>query len=124
MAQRVAAHALRQLCPARRLGNRPLNRRFVQMKPRRWPESRIPADASRREYELPAPLGRGVRELLFERERPHNAAESVCQIGLTTGADPFEVLTQPIADEIRQHHATVLLPLAATNRDLAALEIE
>ena len=46
------------------------------------------------------------------------------QIGLMTGAHLLEVLAQAIAHEIRQHHATVLLPLAATNRDLATLEIE
>ena len=109
MAQGVAAHALRQLRPARRLGDRPLNRRFVQMKPRQWPESRIAADASRRKYELPAPLGRSVRKLLFERERQHNAAESVRQIGLMTGVDLLEVLAPPIAHEIRQDHATVVL---------------
>jgi hypothetical protein len=124
MTQDVAADALRQPNPPRRLGNGPLNRRLVQMKPRWWPESRIAADACGRKDELPAPLGCGVRKFLFERKRQHHASESERQISRMTGANVGKVLQQPIAHEVRQHHATVLLPLAATNRDLASLEID
>ena len=40
-----------------------------------------------------------------------NGGRTVRQIGVMAGADLVEMLTQPIAHEIRQHHATVLLPL-------------
>src|SRR5258705_646398 len=124
MPERVAAHALRQPCLASRRGNRPLNRRLVQMKSRRWPETRIAADASCGKDELPAPLGRRVRELSFERRRHNHAAEPLGQISLVTGANFLEVLPQLIVYQLRQHDAAVLLPLAATDGHLTALEIE
>jgi hypothetical protein len=84
----VAAGALGQPCPARRFGNRPLNGRLVQMKPRWWSESLVTAHTRGGKDELPSPLSVSVRKLLFERKGQHNAAESVRQISLMTGEPP------------------------------------
>jgi hypothetical protein len=81
MPERVTGHPLRQSGATRRFRHRPLNRRFVEMKPRRRAESRIATNPPGWKHELPPPLGFGVWRLARQRGRQRHAPIAPSQIG-------------------------------------------
>lgn len=84
---------------------------------------RILAYPPRGEYELPEPLGGRIRVLPIESRGQGNAAIPGCNVALVLHANALEMALERRAQRVRQHHPAILLALAATYRQLAALEV-
>ena len=86
MAHDVRADTLRQAGAPRRLRQRLLDDRFVQMIARRRPESWISAHPSRWKHKRPPPLGPRVGTPAIQRERQDDSPEPARQIRLMNPA--------------------------------------
>lgn len=120
----VAARALRDVGRPHRRRKRPLHGRFVQVKPRRRTPPGIPADAGRREDELPPPLARRVRVLAIQCARERRGAKAGRQVRLMPALDGSQVPTELLLDGRRQRRATVFLSLAPPHGDLPPVHVD
>mgnify|MGYP002476047338 CR=1 FL=1 len=88
------------------------------------PGTGVDRTLGRRKDPLPRPLRGRVGIFDVQRLRKHDPAESVGQIFQVHSSDLFEMRAQRLTGGLREHGNPVLVPLAITNDDLLAVEVE
>ena len=115
---------MRQAGASYRLGDRPLDRGFMEMEPCGPAPTRIPADPPGREHELPWP--RSIRARVFGRQCAGHAdaAVSAPQVIVMQSSYAFELADERGRDRRREHGDAILAALPLSYRDLARLEVQ
>src|SRR5262252_3215541 len=92
-----------------RVRDRFLHDGFVQMRPRRWPPSRIRTHPRRGKDELPTPFYGCVRVFAVAREWKHDPPQPSCEIGFLLSLHKLEMVNQRLDDGGWQYRWPVLL---------------
>lgn len=120
--QRVAGGALADPRASHRFGHRALNHSFVQVVP--VEEGVLPSIGARgRKDPPPAKVHLGVRVFLAQRVG-HGDADAKVGVALVYCASRCQLIAQRQQELRRNHRTAVLSPLAATDGNLVALEID
>ena len=107
-----------------RVRQRALHDGFVNVISRGRTELRIAADPRRWKHTLPPPVDGRVHVLAPNRERQDDPAEPVCQIVVMLAPDDLQMRRQWHLRGSRQHGHAILLPLALSNHDFAAIKVD
>lgn len=124
MTHRVGARALRDPRPPHRRRHRSLHDRFVQVVAAGWAPARIPAEARRREDELPSPLDGRRRVLADTRLRQDDAPESARQIAPVHLTDMLEMPRERRFHTLGQRGDSILAPLPTSHDDVRGRKVQ